>query len=106
MGGRAAVSTVTNEGLISGTIKVSSSLHTVRTASEDRPSTYPMEMKTYGGVEVVTFPQDTYWTQCQIGLPPQTRSLFSGCPTRNLLNILNVILAPKGNRTQTTQPRD
>lgn len=52
MARRTAVSTVTNEGSISGTNKVSSSLHYVQTASVARPATYPIDMTTYGGVEV------------------------------------------------------
>lgn len=52
MAGRTAVSTVINEGLISGAIKASSSLHSDQTASVARPATYPIDMKTHGGVEV------------------------------------------------------
>lgn len=77
MEGSTAVSTMTNEGSISGTITVSSSLHSVQTASVARPATctYPIDMTTYGGVEVSGHIPSTYSLNTMSDWPPATNQI-------------------------------
>jgi hypothetical protein len=75
MVGRTAVSTVTNEGSIYGTKKVSCSLHSVQTASVARPATYPTDMTTYGGVEVNGHILSRYSLNTTSDWPPPTNQI-------------------------------